>query len=273
MIKNSHQLHRILARFFNFNIYPDSWRLGYIISMYKKGSPTDTNNYRGITINNVISKFFSIILNNRLQKYIEPQIKSNQIGFKKNHRTLDHIFVLKTLIDKYVKQNGKFYVCFVDFEKAFDKVWRLGLLFKMRSIGIKGKFYEIIKNIYTNTSACIKSNFNLSESFTTDLGVKQGEPMSPILFNIYLNDLSDKIAGIDNNSPNMNGTSVNSLLYADDLTLLSTSSNGLQNKLDKLKSYCDDWKLTLNISKRKVIEFNRTGRQSKYAFHFMKTTL
>ena len=103
------------------------------------------------------------------------------------------------------------------------------------------------------------------------MGAKQGEPMNPILFNIYLNDLSDKIAGIDNNSPNING--VNFLLYADDLTLLSTSSNDLQNKLDKLKSYCDDWKLTLNLSKTKVIEFNKTGRQSKYAFHFMKTTL
>ena len=57
-----------------------------------------------------------------------PQIKSNQIGFKKNHRTSDHIFVLKTLIDKYFKQNGKIYVCFVDFQKAFDKVWRLSLL-------------------------------------------------------------------------------------------------------------------------------------------------
>ena len=110
---------------YNIYIYPDIWRQGYITSIYKKGNPDDTNNYRGITINNVISKIFSAVLNNRIKVHFDDKLNSNQIGFRKNSRTSDHIFVLKTLIEKYVQKNGKFYTCFVDFQK---KIWRTAII-------------------------------------------------------------------------------------------------------------------------------------------------
>jgi hypothetical protein len=153
MIKHApRKLHIFITRLFNVlythNIYPTAWRNGYITSIYKKGNPDDPNNYRGITINNAMSKLFSTVLNNRLKDKFEETLNVNQIGFRKNYRTSDHIFVLKTLIEKYVKENGKFYTCFVDFQKAFDKIWRTGLLYKLLKSNIRGKFYEILQNIY-----------------------------------------------------------------------------------------------------------------------------
>ena len=70
----------------------------------------------------------------------------NQIGFRKNSRTSDHIFVLRVLFDKYIRQkSGKLYICFIDFEKAYDRVWRVGLLYKLQCTGVKGMFYKYIK--------------------------------------------------------------------------------------------------------------------------------
>ena len=160
------KLHIFITKLFNvlytYNIYPDIWRQGYITSIYKKGNPDDTNNYRGITINNVMSKIFSTVLNNRIKVHFEGKLNSNQIGFRKNSRTSDHIFVLKTSIEKYVQKNGKIYTCFVDFQKAFDKVWRTGLLYKLLKFSIRGKFYDMIKNIYSKTYSYIKNNGSFS---------------------------------------------------------------------------------------------------------------
>ena len=115
-------------------IYPTSWHDSYICPIYKSGSRSDSSNYRGIAITNILGKVFSIILNNKLEKFITSNklIDDTQIGFKKNCRTSDHMFILQTLIDKYVKKlKSPLYVCFVDFRKAYDSVWRQALMFKL----------------------------------------------------------------------------------------------------------------------------------------------
>ena len=149
-----------------------------------------------------------------------------RLDLEKNSRT-------STLIEKYVQKNGKFYTCFVDFQKAFDKVWRTGLLHKLLKFNIRGKFYDMIKNIYSKTYSCIKNNGSFSAIFETNTGVKQGEPLSPLLFNIYLNDLVEYL-GVNSMTPTLNEVKINSLLYADDLALVATSSEDLQVKLNLL---------------------------------------
>ena len=83
-------------------IYPKSWKESFTIPIYKSGDKNDPNNYRGVSLINCLPKTFNTILNNRLIKIIDDQLSNSQFGFRENHRTADSIFVLKSLINKYI---------------------------------------------------------------------------------------------------------------------------------------------------------------------------
>ena len=140
------------------------------------------------------------------------------------------MLILKTLADKYKAINQKLYFGFVDFKKAYDTVWRDGLIFKLLSQKINGKFLSIIKSMYQTSECCVKIDKFKTEFFQNNIGVMQGEVLSPLLFNLYINDLPDFIS--DHDSPNLNGSAIDCLLYADDLVLMLTSKAGLQRKFD-----------------------------------------
>ena len=104
------------------------------------------------------------------------------------------MFIIKCIIDKYCKtKDGKVYACFVDFQKAFDTVIHTGIKIKLLSIGVGSKFYEIIKNMYEVSKSCVKLQNHITDYFPINLGVKQGDNLSPNLFKIFINDLPDYI--------------------------------------------------------------------------------
>ena len=104
-----------------------------------------------------------------------------------------------------------------------------------------------------------KTKYTLTDFFGNYVGVKQGDNLSPNLFKIFINDLPDYL--MNTTDPIfINKRSVHCLLYADDVILLSSTSQGLQNKLNKLNVYCNDWCLNINVTKTKVLVF--TTRQA-----------
>ena len=126
-------------------------------------------NYRGICISSCLEKLFCSILNNRLLNFSQKHkiIHHSQIGFLPGHCTSNHIFPLKTLIEKHVTRapKGKLYTCFVDLKKAFESIWHQGLLYKLLKHNIGGTFYEIISNMYLQSKCCVKNGYNQSEFF------------------------------------------------------------------------------------------------------------
>ena len=116
---------KVFNKIYALGTYPDAWSHGYITNIHKKGSYFDPKNYRGITIMSCLGKLFNSVLSTRLSEYLSNGnlLSPSQIGFEKNSRTTDHIFTLKTIIDKYTQAPGqKLYTCFVDFKQAFDKI-------------------------------------------------------------------------------------------------------------------------------------------------------
>lgn len=124
-----------------------------------------------------------------MENYLEQNdiICPEQIGFRKVPRTSDHIFCLKTLIDKYVRKNKYVFACFFwDLKKAFDTVNIYALLFKLFRYNIRGNFLNILENMYKNVSFSVKLQDGLTDTFQTSIGVKQGCVLSSIyVFFIY----------------------------------------------------------------------------------------
>ena len=119
------------------------------------------------------------------------------------------------------------YAAFIDFSKAYDRINRNMLFSKLSALGLKGNFYESMKAIYSNVRCSVKVTGVLSDSFNVSSGLKQGCLLSPMLFNLYLNDLAVKLkslgCGID-----IDGEAVPIILYADDVVLLAKNKQDLQ---------------------------------------------
>jgi hypothetical protein len=237
--------------------YPQTWSEGYIKPLHKKENPLLTNNYRGITITSIIGKLFNSIINSRIDSFLSLNkiMKPEQIGFRKKCRTADHIFVIKTLIQQYKKNRKPIYACLIDLHKAFDSVCHEAMFYKLLSLGMNGSVYRIIKDMYSKTKLQVHVGTGLTDSFNSVMGVKQGDNLSPTLFNIFLNDLPN-IFDEKCNPVQLDCLQINSLLYADDLVILSESVSGLQCCLNKMENYCNKWGLMINTKKTKVITFN-----------------
>ena len=257
MIKYSdEQTHNAIKKLFNkiftLGIYPDCWATGCITNIHKKGSLLDPSNYRSITITSSLGKLFNSILATRLQKYLEKYkiIAPEQIGFTKDSSTSDHIFTLNTIINKYTnKTSQKLYACFVDFKQAFDRVWHLGLFYKLSKMNINNHFLKILKSMYNNIKLSVKTRNHLTDQFQSHIGIRQGDNISPLLFNLYNNDLPQHIANLGNTDPVTIGeTTINCLMYADDVVLLSTSRNGLQRCIQGIEQFSK--KLQLEVNKK-----------------------
>ena len=157
--------------------------------------------------------------------------------------------------------------CFVDFSKAFGSVPRNKLFDKLRTVGIKGRFLEVLMSMYSNDKSAVKIENKITQTFLCHNGVKQGCMLSPTLFNIYLSDLPENIALTT--EVKLSERPTNCLLYADDLVIFARSAKGLQRILNKLESYGEKVGLTVNLDKTKVMIFNNSGKSlNNYSFKY-----
>ena len=241
--------------------FPQEWAKGITTLLHKEGDEDDPNNYRAITVADALSKIMTIMMSERIVDKLEKEqiINHLQIGFQKKARPADHLFVLKNIFDKYLCQGKKVYTCFVDFQKAYDNVWRTGLYYKLLKHGIDLQMVKLIKDMYEKTSQVIRMNTKVTKPLKTYKGVRQGCVLSPHLFNIFINDLpgifDDSCRPVENGNKNLS-----CLMFADDIVLLAESKEGLQTCLNKLEGYAKDWKMTVNKKKTKVMIIQNRGK-------------
>ena len=190
-------------------------------------------------------------------------ITDAQFGFKSDYSTIDEIFILESFISKAIREKKKMYCAFVDLKRAFDSEYRMGLWYKMINSGIDGKLFQLIRSIYLHVKSCVKSMSSLSEFFKSDIGLLQGEVLSPFLFSLFINDLELYLQQNTDAGLTLDQLSIYLLMFADDAVIFSDSIDGLQSSLINLESYCHKWNLKVNVGKTKIVVFQKGGNLSR----------
>ena len=252
-------------------IYPTQWKLDILSPLHKAGDKSDPNNYRGISVSSCLGKLFNKILQKRLETFCNKNLLISDVqgSGKSGSRTADHLLIVRFLIDKYVKIQGKrLFTCFVDLKKAFDMVPRNKLFYTLlKEYSIGGNFLKMLQEIYKNNKIFIKTGDGLLQPITTSIGVKQGCVFSPLLFNLFINKISS-IFDQTCSPVKINNVEMNCLLWADDLLLFSETETGLQNSINKMQTFYESLDLPINIKKTKVLIFNKQGIKLDKLYNF-----
>ena len=219
-----------------------------------------------MTLTSVIYKMYCFILNKRLSSSDEHNgvITDNQNGFRKGRSTIDQLSTLTSIIETRKSRKQSTFAAFIDFKKAYDCINRDLLFTKLSKIGITGNMYHALVSIYKDVKCCLRLNGMHSDWFSVDCGLKQGCCLSPMLFNLYINDLVAQISslglGVD-----IDNEKLAILMYADDVVILGESEEDLKRILDVLNQWCNENELFINQEKSKVVHFRpkSVSRSSK----------
>ena len=261
----------LFNKIYDYNLVPKIWNIS-IVKPIPKSSLTDPYvplQYRGISLLSTVYKLFSSLINSRIQNLAEQNrlIDDAQNGFRKNRSCEDHLYALTSIIRNRKREKLDTFVTFVDYEKAFDRINRPLLFYKLRSMGFGGKMLSIIQSIYGNNDVCVNVNGFISPSFQSQIGVKQGDSLSSTLFNIYINDLAKNLNESNKGIKLNDDIKLASLLYADDLAIISDTEENMQELLNILDTWCKRWRMSVNVSKTKIIHF-RTANKPRSNFVF-----
>ena len=238
---------------------PEDWKKGIIIKIPKKGNLQECSNWRGITLLSIPSKILAKVLIMRMSDEVDKNLRKEQAGFRKGRGCTEQIFALRNIIEQCTEWQRQLYINFVDFEKAFDSLHRDSLWKILRHYGIPQTLIEIIQSFYCNFS-CTVGNSDLS--FEVKTGVRQGCVMSALLFNIAIDwvmkqTTQDAPRGIRWTL----FSTLEDLNFADDLALLSHTSDHMQEKTSRLNESAQQIGLRISRRKSEVMTLNINNPQ------------
>lgn len=250
---------------------PQAWREAIMIPILKPGKDsTTTSSYRPISLTSCMCKTMERIINLRLQWYLESEnlLVPQQAGFRQCYSTEDQATYLSQEIEDAFQEKKLVLAAWIDLKKAFDKVWKDGLMGKLRNHRIDGNMYRWVKELLHNRRARVQLDGTKSKKILLLQGVPQGGVLSPTLFLIYINDLVTELP---------HGTKV--AMYADDLVIWCTeeyatvASKILQRAIDALSSWANKWCISINTDKCSTTLFTLSPKQKANTININGTPL
>ena len=232
---------------------PNNWKKSKTLPIFKnRGSILDINNYRPITLTPAMYKLFMSIINDRLTKLFENNniFHPNQNGFRKNRSTFNNIYNLIETIQDSKTNKKSLGLCYLDLNKCYDSIEHWVIEYILNLYGINSEFTELITNIYSNNNTSIITGHGETENISINRGVKQGCPMSPLIFLIIINPLlwwiEERCTGY-----NISNLDIKLLAFCDDLILISQNPHDLQRMINFISKYNYFCGLKLNIDNSK----------------------
>lgn len=195
--------------------FPKTWRHADIIPIHKPGkNPTFPVNYRPISLLSNFAKVIEKIINKRLNVHSEEVIQNEQFGFRDGHSAEHQIIRVIEYINDGFNTRRPTGATFLDINKAFNKVWHQGILYKMINSAFPLYLIKFIKSYLEDRTFCVKLNGHRSTRRPIESGVPQGSTIGPTLFNIYMSDFKLNY-----------GSCTSFALYADDLMVFFKHRN------------------------------------------------
>lgn len=231
-------------------IFPKSWKSSYLVPIFKNGKKSDIRNYRGIAIISCIPKLFEAIINEKLFNQIKSRITNAQHGFFKGRSTNTNLIEFVNYSLTAMDNGHHVEALYTDFSKAFDRVDIPMLLFKLQKLGIESNLLKWIESYLTNRQQIVRFKGSKSNPIQVTSGVPQGSHLGPLLFILFVNDISLILKHIK------------VLIYADDMKLYleiinKEDINIFQNEIKVFYTWCNKSLLQLNVKKCNLIAFSR----------------
>ena len=164
---------KVVKRIWNNEILPEEWEVGIFIPLHKKGPRTECKNFRGLCILTIGYKIFVKVLYARLLPYYLEVVGEYQAGFCPSKSTIDNIFALRQISEKYWEYDKDTWHIFVDFKQAYDSVHRRSMWNILRSFRVPEKLIRLITACYRNTKGRVRIGGELTDLFEVRTGLKQ----------------------------------------------------------------------------------------------------
>lgn len=244
-------LHKYLIDIWNTEKMPEEWNMAIIHPLHKKGDRSDPNNYRGISLLDITYKIFSKILYLRIQEQLDCELGEYQGGFRPGRSCPDQIISLKWIMKHHRVRNKNLVITFVDFTKAYDSIHRESLLNILKEFGLHPKLIRLIGLTLKNTKSKVRFRNDFSKPFDINTGLRQGDGLSPLLFNCVLEKIMREWGKVC--QPNIKigkNIKLNCLAFADDLALLANDIEEAKFQIEELENIAR--KVGLQISYEKT---------------------
>lgn len=252
-----------LAKLFNISLQsgkvPVEWKMANVIPIFKKGDKHSASNYRPISLLSIVNKLIEKIIFKHLFNHLRDYniLSKLQSGFIPNDSTVCQLTYLYHIFSKALDDKKDVQIAFCDVSKAFDRVWHKGLLHKLNKYGVEGPLLKWFSDYLSERQQRVTIEGKSSNWGLINAGVPQGSTLGPLLFLVYINDITENIIG-------------NIRLFADDTILFNvvdspvTSSEILNRDLETINKWAQQWLVSFNPNKTELLYITKKRNPPTY---------